>query len=112
LEDIFVEWGISMITGFKNSTGINQMATASYFAITPNPVTTEANLTWNMTTPGHVSIVLLDNQGRQIAEPVNSYFAKGQCSATISTQNLQPGIYFCRLTTAEKVMMKKIVVVR
>jgi pimeloyl-ACP methyl ester carboxylesterase len=112
LEDIFAEWGISKVLSFKEATGIIEQETLGDLTITPNPVTSQANLSWNMINPGHASIVLLDNRGCQAAGPVNNYFNEGQCTSTISTLGLSPGIYFCRLTTAEFVTMKKIVVVR
>jgi enterochelin esterase-like enzyme len=112
LDDIFAEWGISKVLRFKETTGVNEQETFGALTIIPNPVISQANLSWNMSRPGQVSIALLDNHGGQVIEPVNSYFNEGQCSTTISTLGLSPGIYFCRLTTAEYVTMKKIVVVR
>jgi enterochelin esterase-like enzyme len=112
LDDIFAEWGISKVLRFKETTGVNKQETYGSLTITPNPVTSQANLSWNMSRPGQVSIALLDNHGGQVIETVNSYFNEGQCSTTISTLGLSSGIYFCRLTTTGYVMMKKIVVMR
>jgi hypothetical protein len=40
-------------------------------------------------------------QGRMLFTPVNSIMEQGDHEVTLSGQQIPPGIYFCRLITAE-----------
>jgi len=112
LAEYFTEWGISKVSALKNSTGINTLSAVGMLTIKPNPVTTSATITWHMDTPGNAELSLLNNKGSEILKITDGYFDIGNCRYILHTNNLDAGVYFCKLAFGNTTTFEKIVVIK
>ncbi|MCK4662362.1 MAG: T9SS type A sorting domain-containing protein [Bacteroidales bacterium] len=79
--------------------------------IYPNPVTSEAIVTFNMKNVTNVSLTVCDITGRSIIKIYQDNRLKaGQNNISINTFNLENGIYIVKLSSATQTITKKFIV--
>jgi len=70
-------------------------------SITPNPAHDIARVTFIITRPARMTLVVFDISGRHVALLSERMASPGTFEETIATGSLAPGIYLCVLTTQE-----------
>jgi C1A family cysteine protease len=82
----------------------------------PNPAVDMFSLQYEIAQPAPVSLAVYDASGRQVAELVNGYAARGshieRWPATTGDRPPAPGVYFARLVAGSEVRTAKLVVAR
>lgn len=71
------------------------------FRVYPNPVTTSAQLSFELMKPADVSIVLYDVNGRQVMNVLNAKSFPGINIIPLNTNGMQSGTYFAVLRTKD-----------
>ena len=85
------------------------------FAITsvfPNPFNVAAEITFSVSEPGRVSLTIIDNSGREVANLVNDRFNPGVYSRIFDAEDLSTGVYLARLTANNEVRTAKLVLMK
>jgi hypothetical protein len=79
--------------------------------VSPNPVTTDLNLSFELTTSSRVNISIMDLNGRLVSLIFEGQLASGEHTLTHNIANqLSKGLYLLSLQTEQGVMTKKVVV--
>jgi hypothetical protein len=78
----------------------------------PNPAGETTTIGYTLPLAGHVTLDLFDLQGRVIRNLFNGQAAAGTQKVTVSTSDLNPGVYYYTLKTASGKQTRKMVVVR
>lgn len=81
-------------------------------AVTPNPVSGRALVSYGVPRAGNVSLVLHDASGRPVQTLASGYRTAGRYQATLSGDRLSAGVYFYTLTTDGASVTKKLTLVR
>jgi len=90
-------WG-DVITIDENTTEINKIENVNNVSLYPNPVKETATIEFNLTQNSNVTISIIDYTGKVInTTSVNSY--QGNNTVTLSTNELNSGIYFARIVS-------------
>ena len=83
----------------------------------PNPVFGTTTIPYSLMEPATIHLEILDLNGRPVTTLASGYTSQGthqvqwNCSG-IDGSHVPPGIYICRLTTADAVATRRIVVIR
>ena len=105
-------------TAAKKSGGITAISapsTEDYFELyqnVPNPALATTAISYNLKQAGAVTLELFDINGTTTKTLVSEVQTIGKHSYSLSTDNLQTGIYFYRLTSGNTFDVKKMVVIR
>ena len=92
---------------------IDQKGAERLIHVYPNPFTDRLNITFNLTEPAAVRIILTDSFGRLIrVMKDHSSVAAGQHSITLESGNMQPGMYYCRIQTNAYTVIRKVILTR
>jgi hypothetical protein len=76
------------------------LAAPEVFASTyPNPATDNTTIKYRLENPSKVRIMVQDQQGRQIAELVNTKLERGTYTENWNTKKLPAGTYFITVIT-------------
>jgi hypothetical protein len=78
----------------------------------PNPFNPETNLTFSLPEDGHVSLVVYDINGREVATLYNGFYNAGIHHATFGADNLPSGVYVARLTSGSSAATQKIMLLK
>jgi len=78
--------------------------------IFPNPVTSNATISYLLEVSTHVTIVIYDLCGRRVTTLVNESQMTGRYSVKWSIGELYSGIYFFRITTRDGSITRKCIV--
>ena len=78
----------------------------------PNPSSSATAISYNLKQAGAVTLELFDITGATAKTLVNEQQTSGKYSYSLSTDNLQAGIYFYRLSSGNAFDVKKMVVIR
>jgi len=78
----------------------------------PNPFNSSLQLQYNLTQSGNISIGLYDSEGRLVSTVINEEKRAGFYSVNIDGAQSPSGIYFVKLAAADRVAMKKVVLVK
>lgn len=87
-------------------------ATPSAFRVLgvyPNPVPSQASVSYSLPTTSHVKWRLLDITGREVLRKDEGVQEAGYLKTKIEAKNLAAGVYFLVLTAGDKEMVQKIV---
>ena len=101
-----------------NGTGVEDLnVTTAISTPYPNPATSSAAIPFSLATAGTASIQVFDLSGRTVAMPANQNFAAGQHTINwnLDSSNGTPvpnGFYSVVVTTTDKVMTERIMVIR
>jgi hypothetical protein len=112
LEDSYTEWGISKISNFKNSSGINDPGNAGKISISPNPAHSKININWNVEQEGPVTITLLNLHGQFLETITTNHFKAGQQSHSWPCAHLSEGIYFISINTNASTQTCKLIIIK
>lgn len=75
----------------------------------PNPANTSQSLYFELPESSYTHVELLDSQGNTIKTVTDGYRAAGQQQISVGINNLEPGIYFYRVTTDGGTVTKRFV---
>jgi hypothetical protein len=100
------EWDISAVEELKT-----QYSTLNIH-IYPNPTCDISYFAFHISQYQYVSLKIYDVHGREVAMAVNEVMPPGEYAASFDTNQLFPGIYFCRLTAGNQSSTGKLVVAR
>lgn len=81
-------------------------------ATTPNPVSTDAFVTFSTPSNGTVKISLVDETGREVASLVNGFVGAGEHNLDINAENLTSGVYFIILSSGDVRLTQSMVVTK
>jgi len=77
--------------------------------IFPNPFNSETSITWRVSTPAQIDIVLLDVNGRVVRELFSERNEAGKHRLVVSGDGLSSGVYFIRMSSGNGILVRKIV---
>ena len=80
--------------------------------IFPNPSVSNNTLTYQVKTPGQVTIDLLNKDGQVLKNVFNGRQEAGSYDVQVQTQDLKMDVYYYRVTTADNSAMKRFTVVK
>ncbi len=78
----------------------------------PNPFNPTTQIKYSIPEDGIVSLKVFNLIGQEIAQPVNGFDKAGEHQFSFNASNLPSGVYLYRLETNNKVMVKKMMVVK
>jgi hypothetical protein len=78
----------------------------------PNPFNPNTIIEFSMTESDNIKIEIYDILGRLISELFNSYLIAGNYSIDFNASHLSSGIYYYRLSTSQKSLMKKMMLLK
>jgi hypothetical protein len=79
----------------------------------PNPFTSSTSIAYSIETPGKVTIKIYNQVGQEIGTLVDGENeSSGNYSATLNGEGLKSGIYYCVLTTANKTIVRKLMILK
>jgi hypothetical protein len=78
----------------------------------PNPFDLTTVIPFEVNKQTHVSVTVYDYLGRVVAELTDRDYSPGKYALTWNAEGLPDGIYFCRLSTPELTVTKKMSLVR
>jgi len=84
---------------------------ASLDPVTPSPVRTTAQVSYNIPEQGRVSITVMDVAGRVVQTLRNENVPAGRGTVTLDASGMTPGVYFVTMHTAETTLTRKLAVV-
>lgn len=83
---------------------------AGFMSSGPNPFKNKMTLKYRIAEYGHVSIALFDLTGKKVMDLINEEKSPDDYEILLSAgENLESGVYFCRLETGGQIKSKKIV---
>jgi len=97
------------VKGFYKD-AITRITDQGIYRICPNPVSSTATIEFGVSTDSQVSITVYDQSGNMVKELENSMMTAGNHKVTLNKDNLKPGVYYCRMITADKVSVKSFVI--
>ena len=90
---------------------VNKNKVNSLFALFPNPVTENLNITFVLENDSPVTIYVADILGNEVATILdNENYISGQHSIEFNTVGLSAGIYFCTVKIGSRIETRKIVI--
>lgn len=96
-----IETGIWEVTFPKNATNSEtELEITSSFKLHqnyPNPFNPTTNISFELSKPGFVELLITDSMGRNITSLVNRQLVSGTFNETFNAENLASGIYFYSL---------------
>jgi len=90
-------------------TSVEEINTECTFTFIPNPLKSNAVITYTLNENSHVSLNILDLSGRLVVPLVNEVQQQGEQKIDFNIARLPAGIYFCVLKTNEEIQTRKII---
>jgi hypothetical protein len=78
----------------------------------PNPFNPSANIKFNLSMPGLVTLKVFNLLGQEITTLLREYMQGGEHSVTLNAGNWTSGIYICRLESGDVSISKKLVLIK
>jgi hypothetical protein len=78
----------------------------------PNPFSMTTTIRWSLPETANIKLMVLDMTGKIIRTLVDVQQEAGEHSVEFNATGLAPGIYFCRLVTAESIENLKLVLIK
>jgi len=78
----------------------------------PNPFNPSTQIAFGIAEAGHVSLVVYDQLGREVAVLVNGQMEPGRHSISFNAAGCATGVYFARLTSGGKSDLRRMMLVR
>jgi len=107
--------GGGTICGNPNSVELLNGEIPLHFALQqnfPNPFNPTTKITWQSPESGHHTLKVYDLLGNEIAVLVNQFLEAGNYSTEFDASSLTSGIYIYRLQVGNKVLVKKMTLLR
>jgi hypothetical protein len=100
---------IAPFVGMENTPGKEQ----ADFIILPNPASDKAEIIYNMSAAGEISIAIYDLAGNRISMAYpDKVLSSGSGKFTLDTTHLSSGMYFCVLKSQDQRIAKKLIISR
>lgn len=103
----------AMGTAIRNFflTGVGETnATVSHLATFPNPATENVQINYTLTKNSDVTVQVVNTLGQTVRENSLGEVTAGAQTTTLSVADLEPGVYFVRLSTAEGIVSRAVVI--
>lgn len=98
------------VTAVQNQ---NSKHYANDFAeVYPNPVNSRAIIKFYIEKKAYCTIKLFDISGREIKETASGFFPAGENNSAIIMNDLSSGVYFVRLATESRIIVRRVVLIR
>jgi len=81
-------------------------------SITPNPFNSTVRISFDLSRSGKASLNLFDVSGRKVAGVFNGYVASGSHTVVFDSGELQSGVYLLGLHHADKVVSRKVLLLK
>jgi hypothetical protein len=78
----------------------------------PNPFNPTTNISFSLNKSDKVSLKIFDINVREVKELVNKKLQPGTYSVLFNAINLSSGVYFYQLTTSQKILTKKMLLIK
>lgn len=78
----------------------------------PNPFNPLTKINYGLSVDGKVSLVIYDINGREVAKLVDEVKPAGYYTAEFNASTLASGVYFYKITTADLIQVRKMLVVK
>ena len=78
----------------------------------PNPCHTFTTISFNLNKSDYVSLKVYDNLGKEVKTLVNNILVSGDHEVLFNTGNLEAGMYIFKLETGNRILTRKMVVIR
>jgi hypothetical protein len=90
--------GTSLVSVLNNSTPVKEVARDYFsFELSPNPAQNRSIVNLNILKAGNIDVNLMDMTGKTVANIANGFYAEGEHSLEVNTQDVSAGIYFVKL---------------
>ena len=110
--------GISGVTlSYRNVVGINDRTgeTAQEFLLIqnyPNPFNPKTNISYSLPVSGDVSLIIYNLSGEEVTRLVDGQMPSGTYTTTWNASNVASGIYFYRLSSGDRTVTKKMLLLK
>ena len=94
------------------SSVLHNEAASANLKIYPNPVHTDATISYNLQKAGNVRVEVYDIQGREAGVLSDHIEQPGNHTLSFNRKNLEEGTYFIRLETGGQILHKKIIIMK
>jgi len=78
----------------------------------PTPTSGRATISYELSAPTHVSLTLLDVQGREVAVLERGEREAGWRATAVEAHSLRPGLYLVRLQAGHVELHRRMVIIR
>jgi hypothetical protein len=78
----------------------------------PNPFNAETTLRFSLVHPQHVSLVIYDIRGSQVAQLLDGGFPSGTFQVRWKAEQLASGVFVCRIHTSEFTATRKLLLMK
>ncbi len=102
------EWIVNSEWGSSDSTPISDIITENY----PDPFNASANISFSLPESASISLVVYNLMGQKVAALVDDYRETGQYTVTWDAAGFSSGVYFYRLTVGDKVLTKRMTLLK
>lgn len=106
-------WAVKLSSFTTNI--INSFEEISTLVVTPNPISSTALISFNLTRDENVTIDVMDVMGKKIMSLVDGHFNAGKQIFTwdryADITNLRSGMYFIKLTTSDRSLSQRVIVI-
>mgnify|MGYP000853827327 CR=1 FL=1 len=108
-------FGFKETTHFSVDTGVGLdeiSVEENSFEIFPNPVTNTSTVNFHLKQSGNVNIELFNTAGKRVMQLANGTFNSGINKVTLDSGELDNGIYFISIKTADQTLSGKIAIMK
>ncbi len=106
------QWKVNIYLPINNVPILPVLVKFTLDQVYPNPFASSTNISFSLEAPSNVTIRILDMFGREVATLTGRKYENGAHTIRFNTQNLDPGLYICRLEVGKKSAFRKMVLVR
>ena len=93
-------------------TGINEVSAEQEFSISPNPISDNASVSFDLAKNSSVQLSVYNSTGKLVFETPEKEFTVGYHSIIFENDNLSAGIYYFQLTTGGSLNTQKVVITK
>jgi len=90
-------------------TFVSELPKEVTFTIIPNPLESNAVITYTLNENSHATLKILDLSERLVVSLVNEVQQQGEQRIEVNTTGLPAGVYFCVLKTNKGIQTKKMI---
>ena len=108
-------FGFNETTHFSVDTGVGMdeiTAEDNSFEVFPNPVINTSTIGFNLKQSGNVTVELYNSAGKRVMQLANGNFKAGANQVTLNSNELNNGIYFISIKTADQTLSGKIAIMK
>jgi uncharacterized protein (DUF362 family) len=94
-------YGIELIKAFQGENILNEYENASHFKVYPNPSGGLINIVFDLEETAKISLAIYTPTGNRVIVKTFGQMQAGHHEITLNTNNLVPGMYYCKLKTCD-----------